>query len=143
VPQTNPQEEEMIKLPIVGARFRPPAEDVLRLLPAGTELILRRQPENPHDGNAVQVLLPGSHDLEEIWKIIQSELGEDFNDDLHLGFIPRADQKLPMDAARLAPLMDANADASDERGFFAIDIKGTLTFGPTGNPMIAFEEPKE
>jgi hypothetical protein len=55
----------MIKLPIVGAKFRPPAQEVLTLLPAGAELLLRRQPDNPHDGNAVQVLLPISEDTSE------------------------------------------------------------------------------
>jgi hypothetical protein len=48
---------------MVGMHFRPPAKAVLEALPVGTTLWLRREPENPYDANAVQVLLPGfSHD---------------------------------------------------------------------------------
>jgi hypothetical protein len=38
-----------------------------------------------------------------------------------------------------------NVRKDDDEGVFADYslITGTLTFGPSGNPMIAFEEPKE
>ena len=45
--------------PIVGMAFRPPAGAVLSALPFSTPLLLRRQPSNEYDSNAVQVLLEG------------------------------------------------------------------------------------
>jgi hypothetical protein len=134
----------MIKLPIVGAKFRPPAQEVLALLPAGAELLLRRQPDNPHDGNAVQVLLPISESLSEDIINELDAAGVDLDTEtLHLGYIPRADSNLPTDAARLAPLMDRIIyEEDDVPGSADTDIKGALTFGPSGNPMIVFEEPK-
>jgi hypothetical protein len=47
-------------LPLVGAHFRPPAKAILQVLPAGIELILRAEPTNPYDANAVQVLCASS-----------------------------------------------------------------------------------
>lgn len=44
-----------IRFPIVGASFRPPAADILAVLPIGTTLILRPEPENPHDPRAKAV----------------------------------------------------------------------------------------
>jgi hypothetical protein len=45
--------------PLVGMYFHPPAEDVVGLLHGDTELRIVRQPDNPHDPNACQVLLDG------------------------------------------------------------------------------------
>ena len=42
-------------VPLVGAYFRPPAQQLLRHLPSGTELVLEPEPENPHDPNAIAV----------------------------------------------------------------------------------------
>lgn len=42
---------------LVGMRFRPPALDIVANLPLGTRLLARRQPENPHDENAIQIFL--------------------------------------------------------------------------------------
>jgi len=42
---------------LVGMRFRPPAPDIVGSLKPGTRLLARRQPENPHDFNAIQILL--------------------------------------------------------------------------------------
>jgi hypothetical protein len=44
-------------LPLVGAHFRPPAKAILQILPGGAPLILRCEPTNPYDPNAVQVLV--------------------------------------------------------------------------------------
>ena len=45
----------MTPLPLVGARFHPPALALLAVLPAGAELMLRPEPSNPHDPNAIGV----------------------------------------------------------------------------------------
>lgn len=46
---------------IVGMHFRPPAKDVVNLLPAGTPLLIQREPSNEYDEFAVKVILPGFH----------------------------------------------------------------------------------
>ena len=43
--------------PIVGAHFRPPAKQLLEVLPIGTPMLLRAEPDNPYDENAIQVLV--------------------------------------------------------------------------------------
>lgn len=45
--------------PIVGMAFRPPAIKVIQVIPLGSLLELKRQPDNPFDENATRVLLPG------------------------------------------------------------------------------------
>lgn len=44
--------------PIVGMRFRPPAAIIMGNLPLDAKLGLQREPNNPYDPNAIQVLLP-------------------------------------------------------------------------------------
>jgi hypothetical protein len=43
--------------PLVGFHFYPPAKALLSSMPMGTTLILRPEPENPYDSNAVAVYL--------------------------------------------------------------------------------------
>ena len=45
-----------ISIPLVGMRFRPPAEHIVTALPLGSPLILYPEPENQYDHNAVAVL---------------------------------------------------------------------------------------
>jgi len=90
----------MPSFPIVGARFRPPAQALTNGLPQETPVILRAEPTNPYDINAIQVLLQSSSliDLEEDQiNILNEELSssgktvEDITDmeEWHLGYIPR------------------------------------------------------
>lgn len=44
--------------PIVGARFHPPAEAIIKALPRGVTLAIVPEPENPHDENALAVWVP-------------------------------------------------------------------------------------
>lgn len=45
---------------LVGVHFHPPAKQLLPHLPAGVQLSLRAEPENPYDAEAVMVMLdPG------------------------------------------------------------------------------------
>ena len=59
-------------LPLVGAHFRPPAKAILQVLPGATPLLLRPEPDNAYDPNAIQVLVK------------TSELPEEAHDDLEL-----------------------------------------------------------
>lgn len=45
--------------PLVGMRFRPPAEDVVYSLAGGTELRVEFQEDNPYDADALAVYLDG------------------------------------------------------------------------------------
>ena len=93
----------MPTLPIVGDYFRPPAKAFIAALPVGAKLILRAEPDNAYDPNAIAVHLhgpdipPASH--EELERQLQGfgfTLSEALNDDWHLGYLPRdlaAEQK--------------------------------------------------
>lgn len=45
--------------PIVGAKFHPPATTILNHLAVGTRLILRPDPSNRYDSNAIEVRVSG------------------------------------------------------------------------------------
>jgi hypothetical protein len=45
---------------IVGLKFHPPALALVRALPLNCPLILRPEPDNAYDPNAIQVILPTS-----------------------------------------------------------------------------------
>lgn len=148
--QASPQQRVQLTAPIVGMHFRPPAKDVIALLPAGVKLELRRQPDNEYDPFAVQVFLHGfapdadgaatevfyalatSRQLERgdttfdvLVEMLISEEG--WTDPLQLGYI---DSKKTGMAKLFSEHMDAQAQSS---------VKATLSFGLTGNPMAVTE----
>lgn len=133
----------MTTLAIVGARFRPPAKEILDNLSSGTKLLLRRQPDNPYDSNAVQVLLPPSEvaDLNTFGHgdtidslMISGEVPID--EPLHLGFIPRGD------AMGMAQWMDELAVETSANELTICEWPATLTFLPSGQPAVSFSEPE-
>jgi hypothetical protein len=125
-------------LPLVGAHFRPPAKAILGVLPLGAPLQLRREPDNPHDPNAIQVMVasatipPAAHeDLERAASGYGFDLATILGQpEWHLGYVPRTD------AESIAPLMDeanVNMDGLDQ------SFAGTLAFSPDGKPRVAFD----
>lgn len=104
-----------LKYAIVGARFRPPAQDILNVLPAGTPLMLVRQPENPYDARACAVMLDWADFPDTI-----SQFGADLPNPLHLGFIPAKE----------------NAEISNKMDIEGKSLVGILTFSLAGGPMI-------
>lgn len=116
-----------MSLPIVGAHFRPPAKALLSVLPAGTALLARPEPENEHDPNAIMVVLPVAsvpHTHREV--IATAVAGYGFSSDdifeaaeWHVGYIPA---KI---AVFLAPKLDGQ------------EAPGTLTFDLAGKPKIS------
>lgn len=106
------------KYAIVGARFRPPAQDILNILPIGTPLTLVRQPENPYDARACAVMYDWSTDpaIVEPWP--------DLPCPLHLGFIPAKE----------------NAEISNKMDVLDQPLQGTLTFSLAGGPMIEISD---
>lgn len=85
------------RFPIVGSSFRPPAQDILGVLPVGTSLILRPEPENPHDPHAKAVWIKTAEIPNESFAALDDgrltrhnmtirDLA--FKDEWHLGYIP-------------------------------------------------------
>jgi hypothetical protein len=123
-------------LPIVGAKYRKPADTILANLPDGSELFLEREPENTFDSNAVMVCLPigwmdkvPEADLQAIRESVESA-GDPWPVDggpLHVGYIPKGL------AADMAAEWDSADDAGERRW-------GTLTRELNGNPAFAPNE---
>lgn len=107
--------------PIVGAHYRPPAKAILSALPSGTALLLRPEPTNEADPNAIQVLVESKHitwsDLLDQEASRYGSSGDEIltTPEWHLGYIPRTEAaKFTLDG----------------------DRPGRLTFDPTGKPCI-------
>jgi hypothetical protein len=124
---------EQHMLPIVGAKFRPPAQGLLDVLAHSTPLVLRREPGNEYDINAIMVLVASSalafgEGAEERFAKVLEGYGltpEDLRarSEWHLGYIPRGD------AAQLAPRIDAGERV----------VRCALGFGVDGRPSVRFE----
>ena len=121
-------------LAIVGAKFRPPAAGLLRVLPSASPLTLRREPSNAYDSNAIQVLV--SRDVlarintERLLEAV-SGFGTSLADlaatpEWHLGYVPRTD------AEGLAASMDRTG---------MHELFGELTFSVTGTPNVRADFP--
>ena len=91
----------MSTLPIVGSKFRPPAQALINGLPQGTKIYLRAEPQNRYDENAIQVILK-TVDLENLEEEevenLNQELassGKNLDEDIipfeefHLGYVPK------------------------------------------------------
>lgn len=114
---------------IVGAHFRPPAKAILQVLPQGTPLILRPEPENPYDDHAVAVDLdPGEIPISvhEELNTLAGGMGHSIEsildmDQIHLGYIPRE-----LALTLHTPIKDAPK------------VEAKLTFNAQGKPSVAF-----
>jgi len=114
--------------PIVGAHYRPPAKAILAALPGGTPMLLRPEPSNPYDSNAIMVLLDPRHIPEDCKEELAARCegyGTDLSDVLaqnhiHVGYIPAT-----------------NALSIRLPG----DTPATLAFTMKGAPAVTFEEP--
>jgi hypothetical protein len=144
---------------LVGMHFRPPAKDVVNNLAANTELLVRRQPDNPYDTNALQVLLEGfceGGENEPAWEAVRQikweELGGDENgegeldeenqlvfgeycetvltDPLPLGYICNGEKTGGKKADMISPQMDAIEMTS---------VPGKLSFNEKGLPIVVIE----
>lgn len=88
--------------PIVGAKFRPPANGILKSLPQNFPLYLYAEPSNQYDEHAIQVYLKSSDIQTNLYDILNEELqgfGKDINDILeqknwHLGYVPKETAKI-------------------------------------------------
>ena len=129
---------------LVGSHFRPPAKAALTSLPAGQELELRPEPENPYDPNAIAVwldcktvdrrydsgleeaLIGSGHD----WTEIRSQEMQ-----LHLGYVaatggkPLANTDYPGNSEVLKAL--------EEGGVLG---RAKLGFDPSGKPLVILQK---
>lgn len=134
----------LVSLAIVGARFRPPASGILSVLPGGASLLVRREPDNQYDANALQVLVDHAA-LDEIpnqqlqpavegfgfttnadGRVCDPQTQVELPGPIHLGYIPRIDAEL------LAPSFDSEG---------VREARGSLTFDLQGRPCVAFQVP--
>lgn len=121
---------------LVGMHFRPPAKDVVNLLAGGTELIVQRQPQNPYDPNAVQVLL-GGFSKEGQYAALYEQFYEDPNTDrdnlidpLPLGYICNGEKTGGKKADMITEQMDPHGITA---------LAGKLIFDAKGGPMVELE----
>lgn len=116
----------MSQCSIVGAHYRPPAKAILQCLPSGAALILRPEPTNQFDANAIMVICPTSSIPESQHEELELHAaGHGFSlDEIlsktehHVGYIPKelaANIKLPG------------------------DTPATLAFNMKGSPQVAWE----
>jgi HIRAN domain len=121
---------------IVGARYRPPAAGLLGILPSGAALEVRREPENPYDPNALQVLVHcnalATLSEEQLQAAVEgfgfsaAEVALHEPPEWHLGYVPRSE------ASELA----GNFDVAGVR-----EVAASLTFDLQGRPCVAFVVP--
>ena len=123
-------------LAIVGAKFRPPALGILAVLPTNAALIVRREPTNAYDANAMQVIWPTQRGLIDATRLDEAVLGYGSTADevlaapeWHLGYIPRQDALL---LARRMDLMPARAQDKPA------EVPGVLTWSAEGAPRVQF-----
>jgi hypothetical protein len=123
-------------LPIVGSHFRPPAKAFIQSLPVGQLLLLRREPTNPYDENAIMVrvvteALPQGDQGDIFWEdflVISVGMGY-YQDNVleeeewHLGYIPKTE------ALTLAGVFDEHGR----------DVVGTFGYDAAGKPTVTFD----
>jgi len=135
----------MIQAPIVGANFRPPAQDILQLLPVGTKLVIIREPDNQYDSDAIKVLLPGfsadgphagmySQCVDVVKEFENSQVPmkwgmEQLTDPLHLGYIANSAKTGGKYASELCEWMELHH-------FYECE----LVFGASGRPKIQMDD---
>lgn len=127
---------------LVGMRHRPPASDVTNLLPAGVELLLVRQPDNPYDINACAIQLLGfcvGGQHEHLYTQFKNALleGQELNytedhltDPLHLGYLCNSDKT----GGKIADLVSEQLDS-----MLVSSWPCKLTFDMKGSPQVEVE----
>ena len=119
--------------PIVGLKFHPPALALVRALPLSCPLILRAEPDNAYDPNAIRVILPTATIPTSAHAQISEELassGMELSELLVepewlLGYIPRQ-----IASELRAPI-----------GFIDLeDIPAEFAFHYSGKPLVRFED---
>lgn len=129
---------------IVGMHFRPPAKQVLAVLPSGAELLLVPEPENPYDPSALKVQVwPGQvpegvrADLSECLEGTGFALEELLaaEEPFWLGYVAASGGK-PL---AKAGLIEGNKEFLELMAG-SPKHKATLAFAPDGAPLVRLSE---
>ena len=132
---------------LVGMHFRPPAKLLLAALPAGTQVELRAEPENPYDSNALAVWASPSQVPESQHEALRAEMpGSGFdwdellasNEPLQLGYVAASGGK-PLAAAGLSTGNVEFLEALRTPGEAGLGF-ARLSFGPDGSPRLTLVE---
>lgn len=134
-----------ITTPIVGAHFRPPAKQVLSVLPVGTPLILTPEPDNPYDSGAIRVSFAMTQYPISRWGLLTEALSGTGHDPhalmasektegpLQLGYIPKSGAKTCLggpgnvEVATAIVASDARGHAFEARLSLALEGYPTVT----------------
>lgn len=128
---------------LVGMQFHPPAKVAVDNMPASCRVLLERQTDNPHDENAVKVLLPltsvGDEAAQQTFlKLLESEKDRLVLDELQwplfLGYINRDV------AAEVGPILDDLALGGDSNGY---QYEANAFINPAGKWQVKMEFEEE
>ena len=122
--------------PIVGVNFRPPAvRELFSALPVGQVLSLEPEPDNPHDPEAVRVMLQAWLAPESCEDLVMAAAdhaenitGEPLDDWFHIGYVPRSGAKtdtLKCGTREVLGIINTRHDWN-----------ATLTFSPSGVALV-------
>ena len=128
-------------VPLVGAHYRPPAKALLAHLPTGAQLMLRPEPDNPHDSNAIAVLVDPAQVPESQRQELENDAlsyGFDLEeilsrDEWHLGYV-KATEASWLQGKILAAFPTMSGETMPEDW-----CPATLAFDPGGKPLCMVE----
>lgn len=132
-----------MKFPVVGMQHRFPAPIVLSLIPPGSELYLEREPENPHDSNAIKVMvedvteLLDEDSLNEVAAACEAQgvTLPDWAEPFQLGYIKALSiNEEVVGAEVLAPRIDRLIESGEIDD--ASEITVQLVYGESGRPAV-------
>lgn len=132
------------KTPLMGARFRPPAETIVSLLSPGTALLAWREPDNAHDPNAIAIGIAKSSLSPDVLSAAEEDLRERYPDQppedflpeiLHLGYVAREI------AATWRETLDKDFEKrqAEDPEYVNPRLSATLNYLPTGGLSVTVE----
>jgi len=136
-----------LTIPLVGAGFRPPAKQVLTVLPLGFELSLKAEPDNEYDPNAVAVFADmGNYPISRVELLDAVLSGTSFatsdvcsNGDMMLGYLAASGKKTAKGGL-------GNAEAlmlASTLEWGLMELKCTLSADMDGAPTVVIESEKQ
>lgn len=137
-----------LTVPLVGMHFRPPAKQVLQVLPQGAPLRIEAEPDNPYDAKALRVMVPTSvipvEQHEELARLMVGT-GQDLEEVLQqelvwLGFIADSEGKVCLKAGRPGNgHVIAAAQSAMPGGVDWPEVRAKLGFFPDGAPAVVVD----
>jgi len=140
-----------LKIPLVGMHFRPPAKEVVQCLPVGTELILRAEPTNEHDPNAVRVLVDLRDFPESKYQLLQNMIGPVYDAEqlcseglFMLGYLATSGKKTARGGAGNIEVLLMCSNAPQASSDIHLDgISARLDVAPEGHHIVVVTQSPE